>query len=133
VGFNLGVWDAEKPPRVAEARQRYDQLARGQDPAAAPSARIDAIAEEGRRRWAGGQALTTTRTPSALLVDIEPDEATALFGAWAEMAERHGLVMFDPQSGVVLIPSRLSFAAQPPEPSARRTGRPALRRRPPRP
>ena len=134
MGFDLGVWDAERPPRVIEAKARYEQLTRGQDPAVTPSARIDAFAEECRRRWAGGPGqdpapFTTTRTPSALLADISPDEATGLFGTWADMAERHGVVMYDPQSGVVLIPSRLSFAAQPPQPGRPSGGLGSLLRR----
>jgi hypothetical protein len=138
VGFDLGVWDADKPPRVAEAHRRYEQLTRGEDPAATPSPRVDAFAEECRRRWPGEQGgaagpVSTTRTPSGLLAHIEPDEAAMLFGAWAEMAERHGVVMFDPQSGIVVIPSRLSFAAQPPKPGKVGGGLGNLRRRPSRP
>ena len=131
MSFDLGVWDAERPPRVAEAEARYEQLCEGSDPAEAPSARVTAFVEECERRWPGGDddgfdespwaswPLTGQRTPTGLVANIVPGAATEMFGEWAEMAERHGLVLYDPQSGVVKIPSRLSFDAQP---RARRQG-----------
>ena len=48
-----------------------------------------------------------------LVADIRPSAAAEMFGEWAEMAERHGLVLYEPGSGVVKIPSRLSFEADP--------------------
>jgi hypothetical protein len=48
------------------------------------------------------------------VADIRTDEAAAMFGEWGDMAERHGLVLYDPQSGIVRIPSRLSFDSEPP-------------------
>lgn len=135
MGFDLAVWDADRPPRLAEAREHHDRLARNQDQATAPSPRIDAFADECRRRWPDGQddgdaPFTLRRTAAGLLAEIRQDEATALFGAWAEMAERHGVVLYDPQSGVVLIPSRLSFNAQPPPSAGRRPKLTGRRRRP---
>ncbi len=123
--FDLGVWDADRPPRVAEAEARYEELCAGEDPAATPSPRVTAFLEECERRWPGGDddtfadgpwaswPLSDQRPPSGLVANIRFDAATAMFGEWAEMAERHGLVLYDPQSGVVKIPSRLSFDAQP--------------------
>lgn len=125
VSFDLGLWDADRPPEVAEAKRRFDQLRRGDDPTHAPSPRITAFTDECEQRWPeeGGGPLSATRTPSGLLAAIQPEEAAALYGELAEMAERHGVVLYDPQSGVVKIPSRLSFDAQPPPPKGRRFGR----------
>lgn len=117
--FELAVWDADRPPTVAEAEARHGQQCRDEDPAEAPSPRVTAFVDECERRWPGGAAegskpFTARRTPSGYLARIRQDAATALFGDWAEMAERHGVVLYDPQSGVVRIPSRLSYDAQPP-------------------
>jgi hypothetical protein len=119
VSFDLGVWDARRPPRVAEAERRYEQLRSGEDPETAPSPRVDGFVAECEERWpAPGAAdpppFTSRRTATGLLLQVRAEVATELFGEWAAMAERHGLVLFDPQSGVVRIPSRLSFDAQPP-------------------
>jgi len=119
VRFDLGVWDAVKPPRVAEAEHRYEQLQAGVDPVAAASPRVTAFVEEGESRWPrdegqGPAPYESRRTPSAVLLQIRADVATELFGEWVAMAERHGLVLYDPQSGIVKIPSRLSYDAQPP-------------------
>lgn len=128
MSFDLGVWDDARPPRLGEAEARYEGLCRGRDPAESPSSRVAAFVEECERRWPArvddepGQ-LVGQRTPSGFVAHIRPDSATALFGELAEMSERHGLVLFDPQSGVVRIPSRLSFDAQPP-PMKRRRRRP---------
>ena len=126
MSFDLGLWDADRPPEVAEAERRFDQLRRGDDPTPAPSARITALTDECEQRWpaaAAGAPLTATRTPSGLLAAIQPEAAAGLYGELAEMAERHGVVLYDPQSGVVRIPSRLSYDAQPPPPKGRRFGR----------
>lgn len=135
VAFDLAVWDADRPPTLLQARDRHDRLSQGQDQAAAPSPRIDAFADECRRRWPGGPGggdapFSLRRTATGLLAEIKADEATALFGDWAEMAERHGVVLYDPQSGVVLIPSRLSFDAQPPPTLGRRPKLGGRRQRP---
>ena len=115
--FDLGIWDADRPPEVKEAQRRYEQLSRGEDPAQVPSSGIAALLQECSTRWKGGDddpPFTTKRTATGLLVRIRPAEATALYAEWSEMAERHGLVLYDPQSGIVSIPSRLSFDADPP-------------------
>lgn len=119
VSFDLGIWDAVRPPRVAEAEQRYEQLLAGDEAGGAPSPRVLAFVAECEQRWPGpvdGEPMpfTSRRTPSALLLQVRAEVATELFGEWSAMAERHGLVLYDPQSGVVSIPSRLSFDAQPP-------------------
>lgn len=119
VSFDLGVWDAVRPPRVAEAEQRYEQLRAGDEAGGAPSPRVAAFVEECEQRWPGRVdddrlPFTSRRTSSALLLQVRAEVATELFGEWAAMAERHGLVLYDPQSGVVRIPSRLSFDPQPP-------------------
>jgi len=118
VSFDLAVWDAVRPPRPVEARERYEQIQAGADPVAASSPRVDAMVEECEHRWpAGGHdphPFTCRRMPSALLLQIRPEVATELYGELAAMAQRHGLVLYDVQSGVVCIPSRLSFDAQPP-------------------
>ena len=121
--FDLGIWDADRPPEVKEAQRRYEQLSRGEDPAQVPSSGIDALLQECSTRWKGGDdaPFSTKRTATGLLVRIRPAEATALYAEWSQMAERHGLVLYDPQSGIVSIPGRLSFDAQPPA----ATGRPS--------
>ncbi len=122
MSFALAVWDADRPPRVPDVAGRYQELRQGRD-RAAPSPRVTAFVQECERRWpdeAGGAGpwavspFAGGRAPTGLVVDIRSEAATAMFGDWAEMAERHGLVLYDPQSGVVKIPSRLSFAAEPP-------------------
>ena len=118
VSFVLAVWDAARPPRVAEAAERHERLCRGGDPAEV-SPRITAFVEECERRWPArtgdeGGPITGRRTPAGFLATIRPDAATALYVDLGEMSERHGLVLFDPQSGMVKIPSRLSFDADPP-------------------
>jgi len=118
VSFDLVVWDAVRPPRPAEAHERYEQIRVGADPVAASSPRVDALVEECEHRWpaGGGDAdpFTCRRMPSALLLQIRSEVAAELYGELAAMAQRHGLVLYDVQSGVVCIPSRLSFDAQPP-------------------
>jgi len=116
VSFDLGVWDAVRPPTVAEAESRYQQLCSGSDPAEAASPRVTALVEECGRRWPTDRPapFTTRRTPTAVLLQLRAEVATELFGEFGLMAERHGLVLYDPQSGIVRIPSRLSFDAQPP-------------------
>jgi len=129
VSFDLGVWDTDRPPRTGEAERRYEQLCEGQDPAGNPSPRVTAFVEECGRRWPGetdedsdespwaSWPLTSPRTTSGFVANIRPGAAAGMFGEWAEMAERHGLVLYDPQSGVVKIPSRLSYDARPPPPT----------------
>jgi len=119
VSFDLAVWDAVRPPRVAEARERYEQIRAGTDTVTMPSPRITAFVEECEQRQLGGAGddpirFTSQRLPSALLLQIRAEVATELYGEVAAMAERHGLVLYDEQSGVISIPSRLSFDAQPP-------------------
>ena len=45
VSFALAVWDAPRPPTVAEAAERHERLCRGGDEAG-PSSRITAFVEE---------------------------------------------------------------------------------------
>ena len=123
MSFDLAVWDADRPPSVQEAEARYERLRAGDDRTGNPSARVAAFLEECERRWpaaddvdAGPWAawpLTDQRSPSGLVATIRSWAATEMFGEWADMAGRHGLVLYDPQSGVVKIPSRLSFEADP--------------------
>lgn len=129
MSFALAVWDPARPPSVREAADRYEQLCRGGDPGEPDSPRTTAFAEECERRWPGGQgegpwaSWPLGRHGSGYLAAIRPEAAAEMFGDWAEMAERHGLVLYDPQSGVVKIPSRLSYDAQPPAPMRSRFGR----------
>ena len=128
MSFTLAVWDAPRPPTVAEAAERHEQLRRGGDEAGL-SPRITAFVEECERRWPGpadGGPWATwplRRQPTGLLADIRPEAAAEMFAELGEMAERHGVVVYDPQSGVVKIPSRLSFDAQPPPRKPTRFGR----------
>ncbi len=118
MSFDLAVWDAVRPPRPVEAHERYEQIQAGAEPAAASSSRVDAFVEECEHRWPTGgdgpDPFTCRRMPSALLLQIRSEVAAELYGELAAMAQRHGLVLYDVQSGVVCIPSRLSFDAQPP-------------------
>jgi len=126
MSFDLAVWDADRPVRTGEAERRYTQMCEGQDPAGASSHRVTAFVEECERRWPGDSdedldaspwaswPLTAQRTPCGFVANIRWGAAAGMFGEWAEMAERHGLVLYDPQSSVVKIPSRLSYDAQPP-------------------
>lgn len=129
MSFALVVWDPARPPSVREAADRYERLCREGDPGEPDSPRITAFAEECERRWpdAPGRGPWASwplrRQGSGYLASIRPAAATEMFGDWAEMAERHGLVLYDPQSGVVKIPSRLSYDAQPPAPTRGRFGR----------
>ena len=128
MSFVLAIWDAAKPPRVAEVVERHERLCCGGDPAEA-SPRITAFVEECERRWPGEAAAgpwarwPLRRQPTGYLADIRDEAATEMFGELAEMAERHGVVLYDPQSGVVKIPSRLSYNAQPPTRKPPRFGR----------
>lgn len=130
MSFDLGIWDADRPPRFGESEARYEQLCRGEDPAEEDSRRLAAFVEECERRWPAEAAdqdeeprLTGRRTRSGFMAVIRRDAATELYGDLAEMSERHGLVLFDPQSGMVKIPSRLSFNAEPPPMNRRGFGR----------
>lgn len=119
MSFDLAVWDAVTPPRVAEARERYEQIRAGTDIVTMPSPRIADFVEESEQRWPGGAGVdpvpfTSQRLASALLLQIRAEVATEMYGEVAAMAERHGLVLYDEQSGVICLPSRLSFDAQPP-------------------
>ena len=128
MSFALAVWDASRPPTVAEAAERHERLCRGGDEAG-PSSRITAFVEECERRWPGsaeGGPWATwplRRQPTGYLADIRPEAAAEMFAELGEMAERHGVVLYDPQSGVVKIPSRLSYDAQPPVRKPPRLGR----------
>jgi len=122
VSFDLLVWDADRPPTIDQAKSRFDQLCADQDATQVPSVRVTAFVEESERRWPSGPEndpapFTGQRRPSGFMAQIAPEEATALYGEWAEMAERHGLVLYDPQSGMIKIPSRLSYDAQPSRPT----------------
>ena len=119
VSFDLGIWDADQPPRPGEAERRFAQLGAGGTPEERPSSRVTAFVEECQGRWPTGSGeeagpLAGRRTPAGFLATIRPDAATALYVELGEMSERHGVVLFDPQSGMVKIPSRLSFGAEPP-------------------
>jgi hypothetical protein len=130
VSFDLGIWDAERPPTMTEAQRRYDQLCRGQEPGGPASGRVAAFVEECGRKWPTGRGdvpFTTKRTPTGLLVRIEPESATSVYGEWSALADRHGLVLYDPQSGIVSIPARLSFDAEPPVETGHRSNASMLR------
>lgn len=119
VAFDLGIWDADQPPRAGEVARSYARLCSGGDATDPPSARVTAFAEECERRWPPGSGdepgpVTGRRTPRGFVATIRPEVATTLYVELGEMSERHGLVLFDPQSGMVKIPSRLSFNAEPP-------------------
>jgi hypothetical protein len=119
MSFDLGIWEADRPPELKEARRRYEQLCRGEDPSHAPSSAVSGLLQECSTRWKvraddSSGPFTTKRTPTGLLIQIDPEEATEMYAEWSELAERHGLVLYDPQSGIVSIPSRLSFGADPP-------------------
>lgn len=133
MSFDLGIWEADRPPELREAQRRYEQLCRGEDPSSAPSSAVSALLQECSSRLKGSgddgsQPFTTKRTPTGLLVQIKPEEATALYAEWRELAERHGLVLYDPQSGIVSIPSRLSFGADPPAATGHESTASMLRR-----
>ena len=135
MSFDLLVWDADRPPGIADAQSRYEE-ARGRGrPAGDPGERLKALVDECDRRWPVGadadeRPFCGRCSRSTFLATIRQDAATALFGEWVDMAERHGLILYDPQSGIIKIPSRLSFDSNPPPgPGVRPPLRQLLKRR----
>jgi hypothetical protein len=138
MGFALGAWDADRPPTLSEAVERYEQLRRGEDRGDA-SERLAAFLKDCERRWPAGDgdddagAVWTRgssggrRPSSGFVADIRQSAATDVYPEWVEMADRHGVVLYDPQSGVVMIPARLSFDADPPPSTGK--AKASLRRR----
>lgn len=117
----LGIWDTERPPRVADAEQCYAQMTKSMDTDAEPGPRIAAFVKDCQRRWQD-PAFTTKRCPLGLILSLDQEHATELYPELGQMTEKHGLVFYDRQSGMIRIPSRLSFNAEP-QPSAPKKGR----------
>ena len=119
MSFDLGVLDFDDKPTSDEVEQRYELLCDGADDGQAPSERIDAMLAECIRRWPGetdeefdespwsSWPLENQRTAAGLVVNIRWGAAEEMRSQWQEMAERHGLVLYDPQEGDVVFPSRL--------------------------
>lgn len=127
MSFDLGVFDADAPPSAEAASQRYMQLCEGVDPSTVRSARVDAFLGECLKRWApldddervdespwASWPLESQRTPSGFVASIVWSRAEELNAAWREMADRHGLVLFDPQANEVVLPTRLTGAQSKP-------------------
>ena len=120
--FDLGAMDFDHPPTAKDVESRYSLLCEGADDGQATSERVDAMLAECLERWPGetdeefeaspwsSWPLQNQRTAAGLVVNIRWDASEAMRSAWEEMAERHGLVLFDPQESDVVLPSRFRSA-----------------------
>jgi hypothetical protein len=125
VSFDLGVLDFDEVPSHVEVTARYAVLCEGTDDGMARSARVDAFIAECLARWPGDTdadfesspwaswPLETQRTAAGLVANIVWARAEELKAAWAEMAERHGLVLYDPQADELVLPDRMRSSNRP--------------------
>ena len=118
MSFDLGVLDLDRTPTLDEVVVRYERICEGVDDGPL-SVRITAFVSECESRWPGESddefeaspwatwPLITQRTSAAFVANMRWDRAEDMLSAWTEMAERHGLVLFNPQSDTVSLPTRL--------------------------
>jgi hypothetical protein len=125
VSFDLAVFDYDSAPSVDAVGDRYCELGEERDESPT-SGRIDAFIAECNLRWPepphedieatpwASWPLETQRSGGGLAVNVVWSKAEEMRGAFKEMAERHGLVLYDPQEDEVVVPARLCGSPQPP-------------------
>ena len=119
MSFDLAVLSATKPLQPDAARHAYERLAAGDawDSVLAPDPRIDDFVKDINRRWPQPKEVAEDRldslpwaadfeiTPASVMTLVRWDRAEEMSGAVIETAKKHGLYIFDPQEGVLYMPS----------------------------
>ena len=119
MNFYLGIWSSESAPSDKDAAERYAALAAGQDVPTGFNAAvyafyieltshyldIEMVAEEERDSCPWACALEVSGVH--VIMAMRPDKYANVFPLVLQLADRHGLVCFDPQNAKVHLPSRL--------------------------
>ena len=136
MSFDLGVLDFDTAPSQADVVDRYVRLCENEDDGLPASTGVDAFLAECIQRWPGetdenfesspwaSWPLETQRTAAGFVANITWPRAEDMKVEWIRMAERYGLVLYDPQADEFVLPSRLRADQE--------SGRSWLRRRRPR-
>ena len=125
MNFYLGVWSSERELSDKDAAKRYAALAEGQDvPAGFNGAvyafvveltshypDIDAVAEEDMDSCPWACSLDVSE--SHVIMALTQDNYASVFPLVLQLADRHGLVCYDPQNAKVHLPSRLMQGSRP--------------------
>jgi hypothetical protein len=133
VSFDLVVWRSDRPVSPAEARATARALVEGGDAGVRPAEELAVFAREVERRFGDNGLLRRLASPRCP-VELEAwDDHALLSIAWScveeaagyahELAERLGLVLFDPQSGRVYLPPSLGSSPPPDWSAAASRGR----------
>jgi len=119
MSFDLAVFDFDTAADADDIDAHYEGLCDA-DGTATPGPRVAAFIAECKQRWPGdsdedfddspwstwpleGQATTT-----GLVANIRWSAAEDMLAAWLELAERHGLTLYDPQEDRVYLPTGLA-------------------------
>lgn len=119
MSFDLGIWHSEKSVSSDEASRIYASLCRQEKPhrALTASPAVSAFFEELTGVWPDTSARKTSESPWAhalqhsadhVLLSCEWTRAEEVFTLVQQLAEKHGLVFFDPQSEEVYLPDHIS-------------------------
>ena len=113
MNFDLGIWQAEGPLSAAEASRIYASFCRAETPARVVrnSPAVNAFYADLIAKWpeTGNKELCPWSGPlhhsaSHVLLSCVWSKAENVLLQVAEVASRHGLVVFDPQSEEVYLP-----------------------------
>jgi hypothetical protein len=117
VSFDMMLLD---PDSVPTAEEIYDIL-ESDEPDAPLGARMRAVIDECSTRWPGEDTvgnwteapwaswpLARETAPPVIEVNIQWEHAKVMLPALIEIAGRHGIVLFDPQTSEVHLPARLA-------------------------
>jgi hypothetical protein len=119
MSFDLGVWHSEVSVSSDEASRIYASLCRKEKPprAITASPAIESFYQELTETWPDTQASKTNSSPWSyalqhsddhVLLSCEWSRAVEVFPFVQQLAEKHGLVFFDPQSEEVYLPDHMS-------------------------
>ena len=118
MSFDLAVFDFGSAPNAEDVAERYGELVEESDESP-QSTRIDAFIAECASRWPGltgddsedspwaSLPLEAQRSGGGFVANIVWSKAEEMRVEWKRMAERHGLVLYDPQEDEIVVPSRL--------------------------
>ncbi|MBV9307347.1 MAG: hypothetical protein JOZ45_14470 [Acidobacteriaceae bacterium] len=114
--FDGGVWHSEISLSSGEASHIYAALCRGELPGrgVTPSPAVDAFYEELTSDWPEiGPICKLNRSNAAVVFSCDWSKAKEVHLLFQHLAQKHGLIYFDPQSEEVYLPEYLQGDERP--------------------
>ena len=108
--FDVGVWHSEITVSSGEASHIYASLCRGERPGrgVAPSPAVNAFYQELTGEWPEIESICKlNRSDDHVALSCDWSKAEEVCLLIQHLAEKHGLLFFDPQSEEVYLPPHL--------------------------